>query len=181
MIYQAMKSCFTRLVVLLAVASCGIQGLCQDSVVYPFNPDYDADGYVGVADVLGFLSYFDTPALIQTCWKGELCWIGAPAASVGESYAPANCGTIIGKAHGATSEHTIYLSNEGMAPGNVVHLVSYNTSGSASTSRKVIFRNEIDESHIMTLTRAYPEDAIGRAIFDGAKWIALDIGPGSTD
>ena len=43
----------------LALFACSIVGYTQISA--SFNPDYNGDGYVGVDDILGVLSHYDTP------------------------------------------------------------------------------------------------------------------------
>tara|TARA_B110000003_G_scaffold274752_1_gene315502 strand:- start:932 stop:1810 length:879 start_codon:yes stop_codon:yes gene_type:complete len=43
----------------LALFACSLVGYTQVSA--SFNPDYNGDGYVGVDDILGVLSHYDTP------------------------------------------------------------------------------------------------------------------------
>ena len=43
----------------LALFACSLVGYTQ--VSFSFNPDYNGDGYVGVDDILGVLSHYDTP------------------------------------------------------------------------------------------------------------------------
>ena len=43
----------------LALFACSIVGYTQISA--SFNPDYNGDGYVGVDDILGVLSHYDSP------------------------------------------------------------------------------------------------------------------------
>ena len=43
----------------LALFACSLTGYTQ--VSESFNPDYNGDGYVGVDDILGVLSHYDTP------------------------------------------------------------------------------------------------------------------------
>ena len=43
----------------LALFACSLTGYTQVSA--SFNPDYNGDGYVGVDDILGVLSHYDTP------------------------------------------------------------------------------------------------------------------------
>ena len=156
---------------LTAIACClAVAGSAQ-SDAYPFNPDSDGDGIVGVADLLALLSDFGLEAVVETCFKGDLCefwW------STSNQYAPPGCGTLIGHTYNANGWgiNNIYISNEGYSIGDVVHLLhSSHGDGSVKFYRTT---NEGESwSNFITLS-AYGGQWTGRAIFNGSHWEVLD-------
>ena len=113
-----MKHLFTLAALVFATCCFG-----QTSESYPFNPDSDADDFIGVNDILAVLSVFDSHSSVQTCMKGKIydaaTWY--PSGGTGWTYeVPSDAGTIMCRRGGYGN---IILSTEGYNEGDIIHIV----------------------------------------------------------
>ena len=77
---------------LTAIACClAVAGSAQ-SDAYPFNPDSDGDGLIGVEDLLALLSDFGMGAEFETCFRGEAYKLEGSTYDSYNYYIPADCG-----------------------------------------------------------------------------------------
>ena len=164
-----MKHLFTAIACCLAVA-----GSAQNDG-YPFNPDSDGDGLIGVEDLLALLSDFGMDAQLQTCFKGNICWFDA---TNGTNYTEAGCGTLVAETASAGSAYTqiVYITNAGYSEGDVLHLVhasgSYATNGTGA-----VFRTEIDGNWTNAIVLGAGDNLFqqsARLIFNGSYWEELE-------
>jgi len=168
---------------LTAIACClAVAGSAQ-SDAYPFNPDSDGDGLIGVADLLALLSDFGMDAEVQTCFKGEICHFYAQQQSgvAVHQDVPATCGTIIGQTFYLNSPGgtvcELDLSNEGYDEGDVLHFYLHWYSSNVSSILRV--SSIIDGVLTQFMSIGYTANqiqppSIGRAIFNGTHWEQLD-------
>ena len=102
---------------LTAIACClAVAGSAQ-SDAYPFNPDADADGIIGIADLLALLADFGSEAEVETCFKGEVYRVEG----WNSFYIPNDCGTLLVVSYHDPSQQTI-LAREGYEEGDVIHV-----------------------------------------------------------
>ena len=161
-----------KLCTLLLAAAC-FTASAQSESSYPFNPDFDGDGWVGVNDVLGFLSFYDQPQQVQTCFKGELCYFisnGQPKYTTGME-----CGTIIVRTMNFNGNNScdVHIENAGYTLGDVIHL--YHGSNSYySTSAKFFTLVDGVWTSLLTLSGSGNEDHVASIIFTGSHWEPLN-------
>ena len=156
---------------LTAIACClAVAGSAQ-SDAYPYNPDSDGDGLIGVEDLLSMLSDFGSVAQLQTCFKGDICGPYAYNYAV-TNFTPAGCGTIIARTSNFNNlDHvSIYVTSEGYNTGDVIHLVQHYRSHNETASYYTL----IDEEWVfVTYTESY-DGPYSSIIFNGEQWEPLD-------
>ena len=156
---------------LTAIACCFALSMSAQSDAFPFNPDSDGDGFITVQDLLALLSDFGMEAVVETCFKGDLCefWWNSS-----NQYAPAGCGTLIGHTWSSNDLgiNNIYISNEGYSAGDVVHLL-HSSHGSGSVKFYTTSNEGESWSNFLTLS-LYDGQWTGRAIFNGSHWEVLE-------
>ena len=157
-----------RFFTLLLAASC-LTAVGQTE--YPYNPDFDGDGYVQISDLIGFLSFFNQPAVIQTCFKGELC-LYMQGSDI--ELSTSGCGTIAAHTSGAIQNKYVNITNEGYSKGDVIHLVHICQTGSAGNRAR--FYTLVDGQWLQFAVLGDPSsgDMVARAIFNGANWELLN-------
>ncbi|MDC3198179.1 hypothetical protein OAT89_00775 [bacterium] len=164
---------------LTAIACCfAVAGSAQTDA-YPYNPDSNGDGLIGVADLLTMLSEFGTEAQLQTCFKGDICWFDPwPNPVNGTSYTEAGCGTLIAETASGGSAYVQYvnITNDGYNEGDVLHLIhasgSYATNGTAAVFRTAIGDNWTNVIVLGAGDNLFKTSA--RLIFNGEYWEELD-------
>lgn len=101
---------------LTAIACClAVAGSAQ-SDAYPFNPDSDGDGLIGVEDLLALLSDFGMPAELETCFKGDICM----ALTGGQC--PSGVGTVFTR-RPYSGVRIITLPTENYSDGDLMHII----------------------------------------------------------
>ena len=156
---------------LTAIACClAVAGSAQTDA-YPYNPDSDGDGLIGVEDLLSMLSEFGTEAQLQTCFKGDICGPYAYNSSV-TNFTPSGCGTIVAKTNNFNNlDHvSIYVTSEGYQAGDVIHLIQDYRGGNETATYYTL----IDEEWVyVTYTSSSGGQYFSSIIFDGAQWEPL--------
>ena len=83
------------------------------SDAYPFNPDSDGDGIVGVADLLALLSDFGLEAEVETCFRGEIYECSGQMDAWSAQYLPNDCGIVRAHRNGFRRVRLPVAANEG--------------------------------------------------------------------
>jgi len=125
---------------LTAIACClAVVGSAQIDG-YPFNPDSNADGVIGVADLLALLADFGSEAEVVTCFKGEVYRVEG----WNTFYIPNDCGTLFVIPIGSTQQ-TI-LAREGYDEGDIIHVTyTYDTFGFYNSSSRFYYADDFGE------------------------------------
>lgn len=130
-----MKPLLTTIACCLAVA-----GSAQ-SDAYPFNPDADADGIIGIADLLALLADFGSEAEVETCFKGEVYRVEG----WDSFYIPNDCGTLLVISFTEPTQQTI-LAREGYDEGDVIHVTyTYDTFGFYTGTSRFYYADDFGE------------------------------------
>lgn len=159
-----------RMLTLLIAAVCFVAS-AQTESSYPFNPDYDGDGFISVADVLGFLTFFDQSATLQTCFKGELClFMQGQGINTSES----NCGTIAAHTSSAIQNKYIHVTGDDYVEGDVIHLIHICQTQSAGNRARFYTHVEGEWLEFVVLGDPVSGGMTARAIFNGDWWELLD-------
>ena len=161
-----MKHLLTAFACCLAVA-----GSAQ-SDAYPFNPDSDGDGIIGVEDLLALLSDFGMEAVVETCFKGNICVYNANGGN--ENNSEPNCGTIIGKTWnwGGGGLNIIHLTNEGYSQGDVIHV--YHHKDNCNYESLYIKTLSSDSWTTCWVSSSCTGPVQASLIFNGQHWEQLD-------
>jgi|MDSY01.1.fsa_nt_gb hypothetical protein len=162
---------------LTAIACCLAMAGSAQSDGYPFNPDSDGDGLITVEDLLAVLSDFGLAAEVETCYKGDICVFYAQCSQGVPIHqgVDSNCGTIIGQlGYQCSNGGTIValdLSNEGSSEGDVLHfyLDSYSSNAPGFIKIYSLIDNNWSQIHVISSAQF-----IGRTVFNGVHWEALD-------
>ena len=121
---------------------------------------------------LALLSDFGLDAVVETCFKGDLCVYNANGSNPNNS--EPNCGTIIGKTWSFNSGYlnTIHLTNEGYSQGDVIHVYHHKDNCNNETLRIKTFLNGNWTTCWVSYSCSLPTQS--SLIFNGEYWEELE-------
>ena len=166
-----------RLSILLAFCLVSVEVVSQS--IFPWNPDYDDDGQIAQADLLGFLSSYGNSTFVETCAQGAVCdcdvidhndpW--------GKTwYPPESCGFIITRKVGSHwHRRTIRLSPNADSLDVVTIYMGGNYS---SYGGPISYETLIDGEWVVLQSWAYEagnSHRYHRFIFNGSHWEEIDF------
>ena len=156
---------------LTAIACClAVAGSAQ-SDGYPFNPDADADGIIGVADLLALLSDFGFDAELETCFRGEAyyadIWHSVPLQNI--IHIPADAGLVECK---CTTTYCKYRMPSSIPNGTVVYVAMNRDYYYSNWSFQ--FQSFVGDAWTTFYSHSAHGDKQGKLVFDNGVWSGAD-------
>ena len=151
---------------LTAIACClAVAGSAQ-SDAYPFNPDSEGDGIVGVADLLALLSDFGLEAEVETCFRGEIYECSGQMDAWSAQYLPNDCGIVRAHRNGFRRVRLPVAANEG----DVLYAI---TVQSTYVNASLIYQTLIGDQWQTILSYGYYDSGTDydKFVYNGTHWV----------
>ena len=159
---------------LTAIACFFALSMSAQSDVYPFNPDSDADGIIGVSDLLALLSDFGEEAELETCFRGESyfahTWNSIPVQNI--IYIPEDAGVVECL---LDSGYAKYRMPNSVPEGTVVYF--FLTRDSFYSNAPFVFEQYVNTEWTAFYSQSGHGDHKAKLTYNGGTW----TGEGQTD